>query len=106
NAGQAAVYVAAPSISRSAEDWFAGKVANALLGGGYSSRLNQEVRVKRGLSYGAASGLSTWRNGGLFIAGAQTKNASAAEVAKVVQSEIERLSKEPAPVDYLKTRQN
>ncbi|EDY18711.1 peptidase M16 domain protein [Chthoniobacter flavus Ellin428] len=106
NAGQAAVYVAAPSIAREAADWYAGKVANALLGGGYSSRLNQEVRVKRGLSYGAGSGLSTWRNGGLFIAGAQTKNESAAEVVKVVQAEIERLSKEPAPVDYLKTRQN
>lgn len=105
-AGQAAVYIAAPSISRGADDWFAGKVANALLGGGYSSWLNQEVRVKRGLSYGAGSALSTWRNGGLFIAGAQTKNESAAEVVKVVQTQIERLSKEPAPADYLKTRQN
>ena len=105
NAGQAAVYLAAPSIGRDAEDWFAGKVANALLGGGYSSRLNQEVRVKRGLSYGAASGLSTWRQGGLFIAGAQTKNESAAEVVKVIQGEIQRLSTEAAPVDYLKSRQ-
>lgn len=105
NAGQAAVYIAAPSIARGAEDWFAGKVANALLGGGYSSRLNQEVRVKRGLSYGAGSSLSTWRNGGFFIAGAQTKNESAAEVVKVVQAEIERLGKEPAATDYLKTRQ-
>lgn len=104
-AGQAAVYLAAPSIARGAEDWFAGKVANALLGGGYSSRLNQEVRVKRGLSYGAASSLSTWRQGGLFIAGAQTKNESAAEVVKVIQTEIQRLSTELAPVDYLQTRQ-
>lgn len=104
-AGQAAVYLAAPSIARDSEDWFAGKVANALLGGGYSSRLNQEVRVKRGLSYGAASGLSTWRHGGLFIAGAQTKNESAAEVVKVIQGEIQRLTTEAAPADYLKTRQ-
>ena len=105
NAGQAAVYLAAPGIARNADDWFAGKVANALLGGGYSSRLNQEVRVKRGLSYGASSSLSTWRTSGLFVAGAQTKNESAAEVVKVIQTEIQRLSKEPAPVDYLKTRQ-
>jgi zinc protease len=105
NAGQAAVYLAAPNIGRDAEDWFAGKVANALLGGGYSSRLNQEVRVKRGLSYGASSGLSTWRHGGLFVAGAQTKNESAVEVVKVIQGEIQRLSTESSPVDYLKTRQ-
>jgi len=104
-AGQAAVYLSAPGIQREAADWFPGKVANALLGGGYSSRLNQEVRVKRGLSYGAASSLSTWRLGGLFMAGAQTKNESAAEVVKVIQTEIERLSKETAPADYLKTRQ-
>jgi zinc protease len=105
NAGQAAVYVAAPGITREADDWFAGKVTNALLGGGYSSRLNQEVRVKRGLSYGAASSLSTWRANGLFLAGAQTKNESAAEVAKVIKTEIERLITETAPADYLKTRQ-
>jgi zinc protease len=105
NAGQAAVYIAAPSIARNADDWFAGKVTNALLGGGYSSRLNQEVRVKRGLSYGAGSNLSTWRNGGFFIAGAQTKNESAAEVVKVIQTEIQRLGKEPAPAAYLTTRQ-
>ena len=104
-AGQAAVYLSTPGILRDAPDWFPGKVANALLGGGYSSRLNQEVRVKRGLSYGAASSLSTWRTGGLFMAGAQTKNESAAEVVKVIQAEIQRLSTETAPVDYLQTRQ-
>ncbi|HEY3898236.1 MAG TPA: pitrilysin family protein [Chthoniobacter sp.] len=105
NAGQSAVYIAAPGITREADDWFAGKVTNALLGGGYSSRLNQEVRVKRGLSYGAGSGLSTWRANGLFLAGAQTKNESAAEVVKVIKTEIERLITETAPADYLKTRQ-
>jgi zinc protease len=105
NAGQAAVYVSAPGITREADDWFAGKVTNALLGGGYSSRLNQEVRVKRGLSYGAASSIGTWRGKGLFLAGAQTKNESAAEVVKVVKTEIERLITETAPADYLKTRQ-
>jgi zinc protease len=105
NAGQAAVYLAAPGIDRAAQDWFAGKVTNALLGGGYSSRLNQEVRVKRGLSYGAASSLSTWRNAGFFIAGAQTKNESAAEVVKVIQAEIDHLGKEAYPDSYLKTRQ-
>jgi zinc protease len=104
-AGQAAVYLTAPGITRTADDWFAGKVANALLGGGYSSRLNQEVRVKRGLSYGAGSRLSTWRSSGQFGAAAQTKNESATEVVKVMQTEIQRLSQEPAPLDYLKTRQ-
>ena len=65
NAGQAAVFLACPSIPRTAADYFGGKVANALLGGGYSSWLNQEVRVKRGLSYGAGSGIETHRTAGL-----------------------------------------
>jgi zinc protease len=105
-AGQAAVYLAAPGIARDASDWFAGKVAAALLGGGYSSRLNQEIRLKRGLSYGAGCTLATRRGSGLFLATAQTKNESAAEVVRVMQAEIARLLVEPVPVDYLRGRQS
>jgi zinc protease len=104
NAGQAAVLVATPSITRQADDWFAGKVATAVLGGGYSSRLNQEIRVKRGLSYGASSMLSTRRARGIFLSSAQTKNESAVEVVKLMQTEFARMASEPVPLDYLKTR--
>ncbi|HEV7383940.1 MAG TPA: insulinase family protein, partial [Phenylobacterium sp.] len=55
--GQAAVNLAKPGIARSDPDYYPGLVANTLLGGGYSSRLNLEIRVKRGLSYGASSNL-------------------------------------------------
>jgi zinc protease len=106
NAGQAAVFLAAPSIARRADDWFAGKVANTVLGGGYTSRLNAEIRVKRGLSYGASSSLATRRTGGLFLASAQTKNQSALEVVRVMQTEIARLSDELVPADFLQTRQS
>lgn len=104
NAGQAAVFLACSSIPRTAADYYAGKVANALLGGGYSSRLNQEVRVKRGLSYGAGSAIDTHRSTGLFLASAQTKNESAAEVVSVMRTEVARLGTEAAPADYLSTR--
>ena len=104
NAGQAAVFLACSSIPRTASDYYAGKVANALLGGGYSSRLNQEVRVKRGLSYGAGSALDTHRSSGLFLASAQTKNESAAEVVNVMRTEVARLGLGAAPADYLRTR--
>ncbi len=106
HAGQAAVYLATPSITRLADDWFAGKVTTAVLGGGYSSRLNQEIRVKRGLSYGAASALSTRRARGIFLASAQTKNESALEVVKLMQIEFARMATEPVPLDYLQTRQS
>jgi zinc protease len=104
NAGQAAVFLACPSIPRNSTDYFAGKVANALLGGGYSSWLNQEVRVKRGLSYGAGSGIETHRTAGLFLASAQTKNESAAEVAQVMETQVTRLATETASPDYLRSR--
>ena len=41
--------------------FFVASVLNSVLGGGYSSRLNLEIRIKRGLSYGAGSNLA-WRS--------------------------------------------
>ena len=77
---------------------------NSVLGGGYSSRLNQEVRIKRGLSYGAGSPLDARREAALFRVAVQTKNESAAEVVGLVQAEIDRLMKEPIPAEELAAR--
>lgn len=104
-AGQAAVTVAKPAIKRDSPDYYTGLVVNAALGTGLVSRLNREIRVKRGLSYGARSALDSRRNGGAFVASAQTKNPSAAEVAGLLQSELKRLGTEPVQGDELKSRQ-
>ena len=94
-AGQAAVVLARSGISRTDPEYFRGLVANSVFGGGYSARLNQEIRIKRGLSYGAGSNLSVRRDVGPFIASTQTKNESGAEVASLLISELTRLSSEP-----------
>jgi len=94
NSGQASVNFFKPieSIGRASEEFYAASVLNSLLGGGYSSRLNQEIRIKRGLSYGAGSSF-TWRNGKTnFGTRTQTKNESAAEVAELVVAELKRLA--------------
>lgn len=104
-AGQASVTAAQPSVKRSSPDYYAGLVANAALGTGFVSRLNREIRIKRGLTYGARSGLDARRNGGSFNATAQTKNQSAPEVAGLLQSEMKRLSTELVQGDELKSRQ-
>jgi zinc protease len=104
-AGQAAVTVARPGIKRSSPDYYAGIVANAALGTGFVSRLNREIRIKRGLSYGARSSLDARRGVGPFSATAQTKNQSAGEVATVMQTELKRLKTEPVQGDELKSRQ-
>lgn len=67
-------------------------VMNTVLGGGYSARLNYEIRIKRGLSYGAGSNIG-WRfDQGNFSTRVQTKNPSAAEVAELTLAEIKRLT--------------
>lgn len=104
SAGQAGVTLVTPTIARSAPDYYPGVVANTLLGSGYSSRLNQEVRIKRGLSYGVSSQLEARRNGGVFAVAAQTKNPSAPEVVSLMLAEIARVAAEPAPADEIEAR--
>ncbi|MEK6283697.1 MAG: pitrilysin family protein [Acidobacteriota bacterium] len=96
DAGQAAVVVARTGIDRADPDYFRGLVTNSVLSG-YSGRLNQEIRIKQGLSYGAGSTLDTRRNVGPFTASAQTKNPSAAKVAALLLEEIKRLASAPVP---------
>ncbi len=102
-AGQAAVLAARTAISRNSPDYFRGIVSNAVLSG-YSGRLNWEIRVKRGLSYGAGSALDTRRWAGSFSASAQTKNESGAEVAQLTLSEIAKIATEDVAESELTPR--
>ena len=102
-AGQASVVLMAPFPPLVA-DRAVGAVMNAVLGGGYSSRLNQEVRIKRGLSYGAGSELDNRRQGGALVASVQTKNESAAEVVALLQTEFDRLIATPVEAEELAAR--
>ncbi len=106
NAGQAAVVVTRRGIARSDPRYYAGIVANTVLGGGYSARLNQEIRVKRGLAYGAGSGLSARRVVGGFTASTQTKNESAAEVVELIRGEMKRMASVPASDAELAARKS
>ncbi|HEY0461276.1 MAG TPA: pitrilysin family protein [Pyrinomonadaceae bacterium] len=84
--------------------YFPANVLNSVLGGGYSSRLNQEIRIKRGLSYGAGSAF-TWRaDTSNFSTRTQTKNESAAEVAELVLAELKRLADTPVAANELAPR--
>lgn len=94
NSGQALVSYQKDinNVGRSSNLYYPSSVLNSLLGGGYSSRLNQEIRIRRGLSYGAGSSFG-WRDLETnFGARAQTKNESAAQVAELVLAEVKRLT--------------
>jgi zinc protease len=103
-AGQAAVAVARNTIDRHDPRYYRALVANAVLGGGYSARLNQEIRIRRGLSYGAGSGIEARREPGPFTASVQTRNDAAAEVLGLVLGEMRRLGAEPVSVAELTAR--
>ena len=102
-AGQAAVLFARRGIARTDPGFYTGIVANSVLTG-YSGRLNEEIRIKRGLSYGAGSNLQVRRDVGPFVASAQTKNQTGADVASLLLTEMTRLSSEPVAEAELTTR--
>jgi zinc protease len=103
-AGNSAVVVAGRGIRRADADYAKAVVTNMVLGGGYSSRLNQEVRIKRGLSYGASSAFDMRQDVGPFIATAQTKHESAAQLADLMRVEIDRLASTDVPETELVPR--
>ncbi len=94
NSGQAAVSYAKnlENTGRTSNGYYPASVLNSLLGGGYSSRLNQEIRIKRGLSYGAGSSFAWRGTKSNFGTRTQTKNESAAEVAELVIEELKKLA--------------
>ena len=102
-AGQAAVIVAA-RLPPLGTDRATAAVMNSVLGGGFSSRLNQEIRIRRGLSYSAGSGLDSRLGGASLRAVVQTKNESAAEVVTLVQAEFDRMAATPVGQDELAAR--
>ena len=102
-AGQAAVVLVLP-LPPLGVDRAAAAVMNTVLGGGFSSRINQEIRIKRGLSYSAGSQLDARRAGGALRLVVQTKNESAAEVAALLNAELDRLVAEPVGAAELAAR--
>lgn len=92
DAGQAGVVVGRQGIRRTDPAYMQALVANSILGGGYSSRLNQEIRIKRGLSYGAGSSFDPRVDVGPFTARTETKNESVDEVIGIVLGEMSSLS--------------
>ena len=91
-AGQASVFAAMPAPSRGGEQFDALQLANAVLGGGSSGRLFEEVRTKRSLSYGAYSRIEARKDGSVLTASAQTRNETADEVAAIILAEIAKLN--------------
>ncbi|MFN2400408.1 MAG: M16 family metallopeptidase [Gemmatimonadaceae bacterium] len=70
-APQSSVRIGTVGVPRSTEDYFALVVMNTILGGSFTSRLNQNLRETRGYTYGARSRFDMRRAPGPFIAQAE-----------------------------------
>jgi zinc protease len=86
DSAQAHVLIGQPGYKRSDPDFFALLVGNHILGGGsFTSRLTQEVREKRGLSYSVYSYFSPGLHAGPFVIGLQTRPDQAAQAVQISQ---------------------
>lgn len=82
-------------IKREDPDFYAAYVMNYVLGGGgFESRLHEEVREKRGLAYSAFSYLSPLDHSALIIGGAGTANAQASKTIDIVRAEWKRMAEQ------------
>ena len=70
-AAQSSFRIGAVGVPRSTKDYFALTVMNTILGGSFSSRLNQNLRETRGYTYGASSRFDMRRAAGPFVASAE-----------------------------------
>lgn len=84
-AAQSHIHVGLPATARGDPDHFALLVGNHILGGGgFVSRLMQEVREKRGFAYSVHSAFAPRVQAGPFMIGLQTQRAQADDALKVV----------------------
>jgi len=90
---QTVVAFAQPGLAMDDPDFFAAFVANYILGGGgFSSRLTDELREKRGLTYGIGTGLATGLFGDLWAGGFASANDKVAEAVGLVREEWARMA--------------
>ncbi len=90
---QSVVLFGQAGIKRDDPDWYAAYVMNRILGGGgFSSRLMEEVREKRGLAYSVYSYLSPFEHAALYMGGVGTANARVAESLKIIRAEWQRMA--------------
>jgi zinc protease len=93
---QANIILGHLGVKRDNPDYYAVSVMNYILGGGgFASRLMDNIRDNKGLAYDVHSSFSANKYAGSFQAGLQTKNESANTAIAEVLKEMERIRTEP-----------
>ena len=92
-------------VARDTPDYFALQVLNTILGGSFTSRLNQNLREKNGYTYGAGSRFDMRLAPGPFVAAAGVQTDKTAEALREFFNELNAITK-PVPEDELTKAKN
>jgi zinc protease len=107
-ATQSHILIGAPGVARGDPDYFPLFVGNYILGGGgFASRLMNEVREKKGLAYSVYSYFMPLKQPGEFQIGLQTKKDQADEALKLVRKTLDDfIAKGPTEKELIAAKQN
>ena len=107
-ASQSHILIGAPGVARGDPDFFPLYVGNYTLGGGgFASRLMNEVREKKGLAYDVHSYFMPLKQPGAFQIGLQTKKEQADEALKLVRSTLaDFIAQGPTEKELVAAKQN
>jgi predicted Zn-dependent peptidase len=100
-APQSELRVGRPGPPRATSDFFPLLVANTILGGAFTSRLNMRLREEKAYTYGAGSSFALRAAGGPFLASTAVATAATADAIDVMVTEIARMSREAVADDEL-----
>lgn len=102
DAVQTQIRVGKLGVRRADPDFIPLYVADRVFGGGYNSRLNTEVRIKKGLTYGANSIFDTRMLGGSFLATTFTRTEATMDALKLVVDLMRGMSDKSMKPEELK----
>jgi zinc protease len=99
-------YIGSPGITRNNPDYLAAEVVNTFFGGKFTSWMNNELRIKSGLTYGAFSYFDYNQHYGTFIISTHTATATTqATIDKAIEV-INRLHTQPIDEETLSSAKN
>lgn len=104
-AAQSIIIIGRIGAPRSSPDYYALEVMNTILGGQFTSRLNQNLRETHGYSYGARSSFEFLPSAGPFTAGAAVQTAVTGAALREFFNELEAI-RTPIPADEVERAKN
>jgi predicted Zn-dependent peptidase len=103
-AAQSSFRIGAVGVPRSTQDYFALTVMNTILGGSFSSRLNQNLRETRGFTYGAGSRFDMRRAAGPFLASAEIVTAKSDSALLEFMKELNGIRQAVPPAELSRAK--